>query len=184
MRALACDVYRKEYLRSWTQQMHALHAAELRCKLLSRCHPGALTPGFPRSSAFHGGQCSRLRQNKSVTSDSIKNAAFIGRTHILDVDESILASMHFKQLQRLLNQVAENHTFALIVDNGVAHIHVLVLENVEHGQNLTVVGHERLTYHLPRHDQLLQHLQHDHNHGVLASVEGSFDRNDELRNHR
>jgi O-acetylhomoserine/O-acetylserine sulfhydrylase-like pyridoxal-dependent enzyme len=61
-----------------------------------------------------------------------------------------------------LDEIAKNHALALVVHNTVADVDVLVFENVEHGQNLAVVGHQSLADHLAGDNQLLYHLQHNH----------------------
>ncbi len=46
--------------------------------------------------------------------------------------------------QGLLDQVAEDEALALVVDDLVAHVDLVVLEDVEDRQQLPVVGHQRL----------------------------------------
>ena len=46
--------------------------------------------------------------------------------------------------QGLLDEVAEDEALALVVDDLVAHVDLVVLEDVEDGQQLPVVGHQRL----------------------------------------
>ena len=49
---------------------------------------------------------------------------------------------------------------------------VFVFEQVEHGQDLSVVWHQRLSDHLAAHHQLLQHLEHLAHDLVVTGVEG------------
>lgn len=77
----------------------------------------------------------------NFSGQSIKYTALIGRDHILYVDECILTTMHLERFQGLLDQVAEHEALALRVLDFIAKVSVRVLEQVHHGENLTVVGH-------------------------------------------
>mmetsp|Transcript_34988 Transcript_34988/g.79781 ORF Transcript_34988/g.79781 Transcript_34988/m.79781 type:complete len:254 (-) Transcript_34988:376-1137(-) len=114
----------------------------------------------------------------------VEHAALVGRDHIFDVDEGILSTVQLQELQGLLNQVADVHPLALIVHNGIADVHVFVLEDVEHRQNLSVVRDQSFANHLTTQHQLLQHLQNDRDNGWIAGVECGLDWNDQLRDDR
>ena len=92
--------------------------------------------------------------------------------------------MCLEQLQSLLDQVAENHALSLVVHDTVTKVDVAILENVQHGQNLAVVGHQSLANHLTGNHKLLDDLQHNHYHNGVTGVESSLDRDDELRDDR
>jgi len=76
---------------------------------------------------------------------SVKDTTLVGGDHILDVDEGIFSTMHFKDLESSLDQVTEIQILALRVLDLVTKVGVLGLEQVKNGQDLTVVGHEGFT---------------------------------------
>lgn len=67
-----------------------------------------------------------------------------------------------------LDEIAQDHALTLVVDNAVADVDVLVFENVEHGQNLAIVGHQSFADHFTGDHQLLYHFEHDHLHDHLT----------------
>ena len=66
--------------------------------------------------------------------------------------------MLLKSLNRLLDKVAQVDLTALGEVDLVAHVLVLVLEDVQHRQNLPVVRYECLSNRLRTHHQLLHDL--------------------------
>ena len=72
---------------------------------------------------------------------SVENAAFVSGHHILDVDKCVLTSVLFEKFEGRLNVVTDVQGFALAVFNLVTQVVVLSLQEVENGQDLTVVGH-------------------------------------------
>mmetsp|Transcript_9033 Transcript_9033/g.21117 ORF Transcript_9033/g.21117 Transcript_9033/m.21117 type:complete len:379 (-) Transcript_9033:163-1299(-) len=134
--------------------------------------------------SYGGGGFFRARYSCRLRSPPlVEDARLVGRDHILDVDEGILAPVRLQKLQRLLDEVAEDHALPLVVHDPVANVDVAVLEDVQHRENLAVVGHERLPHHLARDHQLLQHLEDDDDDDRVAGVEGRLDRDDQLRDH-
>lgn len=97
--------------------------------------------------------------------------------------------MLLQRLKRLLDEVAQVDLAALSEVDLVAHVLVLVLEDVQHWQNLPVVRHERLADRLRTHDELLHDLERDGDNVGVARVQRScalgrartFDGDDELR---
>mmetsp|Transcript_2172 Transcript_2172/g.5516 ORF Transcript_2172/g.5516 Transcript_2172/m.5516 type:complete len:483 (-) Transcript_2172:226-1674(-) len=101
--------------------------------------------------------------------------------HVLDVDERVVAALLLKQRQRVGNELTQAVVVALPVVDAVAQVLVLVLVQVEDGQDLAVVGHQRLAHQVSAQHQLLQQLQRDAHHAVVARVERRLDGDDELR---
>lgn len=62
--------------------------------------------------------------------------------------EKYLASGLLKQFQSLTDQIAQIASLSLVVLNLIADVGIVVPENVEDGQNLTVVGHQSLANHV------------------------------------
>ena len=75
---------------------------------------------------------------------SVEHTALVGGDHVLDVNESVVATVLLEKLECLLDKVAEVLLLALGVVDSVALVEVLLLEEVHDGQNLAVVGHEGL----------------------------------------
>ena len=80
----------------------------------------------------------------ALAGSSVEHAALVGGDHILDVNESVVTTVHLEHFESLLDEVTEVLLLALRVVDVVAHVQVLSLEEVHDGQNLTVVGHEGL----------------------------------------
>lgn len=118
----------------------------------------------------------------------LQHAALVGGDEVLDVDKGILAAALLKELQGVLDEVAQVLLLLLPVVNVVANVLVLRLEDVEDGQQLAVVGHQGLSNQASALQAVvglhkaLQHLERsDHDLGN-ARVEGGLDRDNELRN--
>mmetsp|Transcript_136744 Transcript_136744/g.381121 ORF Transcript_136744/g.381121 Transcript_136744/m.381121 type:complete len:382 (+) Transcript_136744:54-1199(+) len=113
-----------------------------------------------------------------------RDVALIDRDHVLDVDERILAAVDFEDFQRLLDEVAQVQPLALGVVHLVANIQVLRLEYVQHGKDLPVVGHQRLTNHIPAEHKRLHGLQDSPHDLWISCVQGGLDGYDELWHNR
>ena len=105
--------------------------------------------------------------------------------------------MRLEHLKRLLDQVAENQALALRVLDLVAQVSVALLEQVHHGQDLSVVGHEGLADGVGASHEALQNLQGDRDDLVVTGVQSRYskfvtenlnlltlDGDDQLGNHR
>jgi hypothetical protein len=88
---------------------------------------------------------SQLDKHQRCSRRSVKDAALVGRNHILDVDEGILTAVHFEHLKSLLNKVTQVGCLSLRVVNLVTDVSVADLEQVEDGEDLAIVGYEGLT---------------------------------------
>ena len=82
--------------------------------------------------------------------------------------------MGLKHLQCLLDQVAEDKRLSLRVLNSVSNVTVVLLEQVHHGQDLAVVGHESLADSVGARHERLQDLQGDSDDLRVAGVKGSY----------
>ena len=67
--------------------------------------------------------------------------------------------MGFHNLQRLLDEVSEVLPLPLRIVHGISGVLPLVLEDVEHGQDLPVSRHERLPNHVTGQHQGLNDLE-------------------------
>jgi len=105
--------------------------------------------------------------------------------------------VRLEHLKRLLDQVAENQALALRVLDLVAQVSIAHLEQVHHGQDLSVVGHESLAYGVGASHEALHNLKGDSDDLVVTCVQSSYskfvtenlnlltlDGNDQLGNHR
>ena len=63
---------------------------------------------------------------------------------------------------------------SLTVINFIAGADVAVFVEVEDGQDLSVVGHERFADHLAALHELLEHLEHDRDDLSVTGVEGRY----------
>ena len=79
--------------------------------------------------------------------------------------------MHLEHLESLLNEVAQVGGLALAVVDLVADILVSDLEQVKHGQDLSVVGHEGLTNGVGARHERLQDLQSDRDNLNVTGVQ-------------
>ena len=105
---------------------------------------------------------------------SVEHTALISRHHVLDVDEGVFAAVLLKHFEGCLDQISEVHLLALGVYDGVADVLVVLLEQVEDGKDLTVVGHECLTDGLRAEDESLEDLERDHDNLRVASVQRGY----------
>ena len=110
------------------------------------------------------GCLSKLR----LAARSVEHAALIGGDHVLDVNESIVTTVHLEALERLLDKVAQVLLLALGVVNAVTHVAVLCLEQVHHGKDLAVVGHEGLADGVTALHKLLQDHQSSADNGGVS----------------
>ena len=88
--------------------------------------------------------------------------------------------MSFHQLEGFLDQVAHIVVVFLAVIDAIAQILVPVAQQVHHWQDLAIVGHEGLSDGIGRLDQQLDLFQRLDDYLVALSLEGVFDRNDQL----
>ena len=105
-------------------------------------------------------------------SSSVEHAALVGGDHVLDVDESVVATVLLEKLECLLDKVAEVLLLALGVVDSVALVEVLLLEEVHDGQNLAVVGHEGLADGVAAEDEGLEHVKGGGDNVRITGVEG------------
>ena len=73
---------------------------------------------------------------------SVKDAALIGRDHVLNVDERVFATVLLEQFKGALDKVSEVDRLPLGVVDLVTDVVVLRLVQVEDGEDLPVVGDE------------------------------------------
>jgi len=77
-----------------------------------------------------------------------------------------------KHFKRVLNQVAHVKSLSLGVVNLVAEVGVALLEEIHHGQNLSVVWHEGFADGVTAGHEGLQNLQGDGDDLRVAGVKG------------
>ena len=82
-----------------------------------------------------------------------QHATLVGGDHVLDVDEGVLAAVNLEHLQHRVNQIPQAVVLALAVVHGVTQVVVLRFEDVEDGQDLSVVRHQRFANHVSGQDQ-------------------------------
>lgn len=82
--------------------------------------------------------------------------------------------MGLKHLEGVLDQVTQDEAFALRVLNLVTKVSVALLEQVHHGQNLAIVGHQSLADSVTAGHQALQNLKSDCDNLGVTSVKGSY----------
>jgi len=102
-----------------------------------------------------------VKRELARCSISVEHAALVCWDHVLDVNESVLATVHLEELESLLDEVAEVASLSLGVVNLVSQVEVLGLEQVHHWQDLSVVWHESLTNGVRAGHQGLQDLEGD-----------------------
>ena len=78
-------------------------------------------------------------------SHSVEHARLVGGDHVLNVNEGIFATVLLKEFKGLLDEVSQVVPLTLTVVDLVAEVGVLLFEKVHHGENLTVVGHQRFS---------------------------------------
>ena len=116
---------------------------------------------------------SALIISMASVSSSVEHAALVGGDHVLDVDESVVATVHLEHFECLLDEVTEVLLLALRVVDVVAHVQVLGLEQVHDGQDLAVVGHESLANGVTAGDEGLQDVEGRGDDLRVARVQGS-----------
>merc|ERR1712070_832822 len=90
--------------------------------------------------------------------------------------------MHLKYLQGLVDKVAQILPLSLRIIHAVSQVQLLLLEDVENGEDLSVGRHESLSDHLTAKNKCLDNLEHRADDLRIARVQGGLDRHDELRN--
>ena len=110
----------------------------------------------------------------SLGASSVEDAALVGGDHVLNVNECIITAVLLEKLERLNDEVAQVGALALGVVDFVALVPVLGLEEVEHGENLAVVGHEGLADRVGASHERLQNLEADGDDLWVTRVQGSY----------
>merc|ERR1711957_506366 len=87
---------------------------------------------------------------ESVRSWSTDHTRLACGNHVLDVDEGVLATMRLKDLEGLIDELTQVLSLALCIVDGLANVQIVVLEDVEYRQNLSVIRDQRLANHLRR----------------------------------
>lgn len=82
--------------------------------------------------------------------------------------------MGLEHLERLLDQIAEDEALSLVVLDLVADVEVAQLVEVEHRQDLPVVGHQGLADGVRASHEGLQDLQRDGDDLSVSGVEGRY----------
>jgi len=111
---------------------------------------------------------------------SVQHTAFIGRDHILDVDKSIFSTVNLEHFEGLLDEISEVGGLALAVVDLVSKVLVADLEQVEHGEDLTVIRDESLADRVTARYERLQDLQCDRDDLNVTCVQGDLDWDDQL----
>lgn len=117
----------------------------------------------------------------SRISRSVEDATFIGGHHVLNVDEGVFATVLLKEFESSLDEVTQVLGFALGVVDLVSEVHVLGLEEVEDGEDLSVVGHERFSNGVGAEDELLEDLESNLDDFKIARVKSGLNWDDQLR---
>lgn len=73
-----------------------------------------------------------------------EDAALVGRHHVLDVDEGVGSAAVLEQLQGVLDDIAD--ALAAVRVDALAQIHVHILVEVAHGQQLAIEGNQGLSH--------------------------------------
>lgn len=94
---------------------------------------------------FHGNQSCFL----------VKQARLVCWDHVLDVDERVLPTVLLKGFQGFIDEIADVLPLLLTVVNAIPAVEVLLFENVEDREDLTVIRHQRLSNEVARIYQLL-----------------------------
>jgi len=113
-------------------------------------------------------------------SRSVEDATFIGGHHVLDVDEGVFSAMSLEELEGHLDEVTQVGSLSLSVVDLVSEVIVLSLEEVEDGEDLSVVGYESFADGVGAQDEGLEDLEGDLDDLGITSVEGSLDWDNEL----
>lgn len=89
----------------------------------------------------------------------VRHAALIRGDHIFDVDKGVLPSPLLEKLQRPHDALPHALLFLLRIIDAVPQVFGVILEQVQHGQNLPVVGHQSLPDHLLALHQFAKQLR-------------------------
>jgi len=116
----------------------------------------------------------------SRISRSVEDATFICGDHVLNVDESVFATVLLEEFESSLDEVTQVLGFALGVVDLVSEVHVLGLEEVEDGEDLSVVGYERFSDGVGAEDELLEDLESHLDDFKIAGVKGGLNWDDQL----
>lgn len=81
-----------------------------------------------------------------------------------------------------MDEVSENDLLSLRVVDVVTQVSIIIFEDVENWENLSVVGDQGFTNHISTQDKSLESFEHNSDNIWLSGVQSSFDWNDELRN--
>ena len=108
---------------------------------------------------------------------SVEHATLVGGDHVLNVNECIISSVRFKQLEGLHDQVAQILGFALTVIDCIALVQVFGLVEVHDRQNLTIVGHQGLANRVTGRNKRLQDVQSCRDNLMVTSVQCSYRNN-------
>jgi hypothetical protein len=89
----------------------------------------------------------------------VRHAALVRGDHVLDVYEGVLPPLLLEELEGPHDALAHALLLLLRVVDAVPQVFGVVLEQVQHGQDLAVVRHQRLAHHLLALHQFTQQLQ-------------------------
>jgi len=103
---------------------------------------------------------------------SVEYTTLIGRDHIFNVNESIFSSMDFEHFKSLLDQISQVLPLSLAVVDLVSEVLIFNFEEVEHRQDLSVVGNEGLANGVRAGDEGLQDFQSDGDDFWVSGVQG------------
>lgn len=110
----------------------------------------------------------------SRISRSVEDATFICGHHVLNVDERVFTTVLLEEFESSLDEVTQVLGFALGVVDLVSEVHVLGLEEVEDGEDLSVVGYERFSDGVGAEDELLEDLEGHLDDFKIAGVKGGY----------
>lgn len=109
---------------------------------------------------------------QGLAGSSVEHAALVRGDHVLNVNEGVVTTVLFEQLQRLLDQVAQVLLLALRVVDAVADVGVVRLEQIHDRQDLAVVGHQCLANGVTAQNQGLQDVQSRRDDVNVTRVQG------------
>lgn len=113
----------------------------------------------------------------SRISRSVEDATFIGGDHVLDVDEGVFTTMLLEEFESGLDEVTQVLGFALGVVDLVSEVLVLGLEEVEDGEDLSVVGYKGFSNSVGAEDEVLENLKGHLDDLNVAGVKGGYEKN-------
>ena len=126
---------------------------------------------FPRGETLLKSVKLLLLVNQSC-GRSVEDAAFVGRYHVLNVNERVFATVGFEHFESVLNQVTHVEALSLGVVDLVAQVGVTLLEQIHDGEDLSVVWHEGFADGVAAGHESLQNLQSDGDDLWVACVKG------------